>query len=132
MMLETILSHPDWDWKARRDLPKVIELFSNIVEKVTGMRPVTKGNSPLKKVAKQLVSKARAKSSKSGNFLNEEELKDKEHSWLSVREISNIVWNMGESEEEGEKEQQAARREDEPLREEESDGGVGGIFSNIY
>ena len=88
MMLKTILSHPDWDWKARRDLPKVIELFSNIVEKVTGMRPVTKGNSPLKKVAKQLVSKARAKSSKSGNFLNEEELKDKEHSWLSVREIS--------------------------------------------
>ena len=121
MKLKAILSHPDWNWNVRRDLAKVIELLSNIVEKVTGTRPVTKGNSPLKKVAKQLVTKARVKSSNTGNFLSEEELKEKEHSWLSAREISGIEWKESESkkgEKESEKEQQAARSE------EESDGGL--------
>ena len=132
MLLKVILSHRDWDWKARRDVVKVIELFSNIVEKVTGTRPVTKGNSPLRKVANQLVSKARAKSSKTGNFLSEEELQDKEHSWLSARDISGIEWKESDSEtkEGSEMEKQEARsedesrREDEPVREKESDGGV--------
>ena len=132
MLLKVILSHCDWDWKAWRDVVKVIELLSNIVEKVTGIRPVTKGNSPLRKVANQLVSKASAKSSKTGNFLSEEELKDKEHSWLSAREINGIEWKESDSEKDkgSELEKQEARREDEsmredePVREEESDGGV--------
>ena len=38
MLLKAIVSHPDWDWRFRRDLPKVIELFSVIVEKMTGTR----------------------------------------------------------------------------------------------
>ena len=118
MRLKAILSHPDWHWQVRRDLTKVIELMSNIVEMVTGTRPVTKGNSPLKKVAKQLVIKARAKSAKTGNFLSEEELKEKEHSWISSREISGIEWKESESKKGGEKEQQASSSED------ESDGGL--------
>ena len=121
MLLKAIVSHPDWDWKFRRDLPKVIELFANIVEKMRGTRPATKGSSPLKKVANQLVNKAKAKSSKTGNFLSEKEFKEKEHSWLSAREIVGIEWSEPGSER-GEMEQQEARSENEPVVAEESDG----------
>ena len=124
MLLKAIVSHPDWDWKFRRDLPKAIELFANIVEKMTGTRPATKGSSPLKKVANQLVNKAKAKSSKTGNFLSEKEFKEKEHSWLSVREIAGIEWSEPGSEERSEMEQQEARSKNEPVVAEESDGAL--------
>ena len=82
MKLSTILNHCDFDWKFRRQQPKVTEMFLAIVEKLTGQKPSSDNHSPLKKAANTF--SMRAKKMNGGNELD---FQAREKSWLESYEI---------------------------------------------
>ena len=82
MKLSSILNHRDFDWKLRRQQPKVTEMFLAIVKQLTGLKPNTEKHSPVKKAANEFAT--RAKKMKGGS---EVDFQAREKSWLESFEI---------------------------------------------
>ena len=99
MKLTSILNHSDFDWKLRRNQPKVTEMFLAIVEKLMGLKPNTDYHSPVKKAANSF--SMRAKKMKGGSELD---FQAKEKSWLENYEIDegdNVIKDAAMGNKEG-------------------------------